>query len=223
MSDVLDYAKLASHVYDDGSAATHSLAGWQRRFDHANTASGFYAAVYARPNAHEFVLAFRGTNPGEMGDLIADYGIVKKRLTQQFADAVNAYHSYRRYLTDRCGPAAVITGHSLGGALAKFVGAVYGHTVHAFNAPGIDGLGGMTSRRSTGDLRNVNAMFDPVSRFGDTMGRTERIMVNSIPLVPDAIEPLFAGVPYLLSQHSMDNLVDALARLSPSRRPFAHG
>ena len=74
-------------------------------------------------------------------------------------------------------------------------------------------------------IHNINAAFDPVSKYGKTFGTEESIHVGSIPVIPDVVEPLAVGASilstqglataaiggyYLVGQHSISNLVSEL-------------
>lgn len=63
-----------------------------------------------------------------------------------------------------------VVGHSLGGALAKIVALRRGVNCIAFNAPYIGGLQGSLPTNIGGEIYNVNAKLDPVSRITRFLG-----------------------------------------------------
>ena len=215
MVKAVDYVRLSEDVYNKRSSIISG--SWRRREVKENKTSGFYAAIYESSNTGESVIVFRGTEVTDWGDIVADVQIVKNKLHGQFADAMY----YLRENTD----IKTVLGHSLGGALAKYVAAKKGLTAYAFNAPGIKGIGGIANAHANAEIFNINATFDPVSKVGDSFGSTEHYHVGSIPLVPDSLEPVVIGAVtvntgglagrlalpyYLLGQHSISNLAERL-------------
>ena len=225
--DCVDYAVLAEDVYRPSLTEPAAEAGWQRIWSTAERATGFFCALYHSQTAQAHVVAYRGTETAQRGDLLANAGIALRRLTPQFVLALGAFEaaSQQAGATKRI---AGVCGHSLGGALAAFVGARRGLLAYAFNAPGIVGIGGVSRQTDRGDIRNVNAAGDLISKWGRHLGRTVAVPVASIRFVPATLQQAVAatgGLPglgaYLLSQHSMTNLRRKLASLPAHQRPFA--
>jgi len=95
-------------------------------------AAGFYAVAYTIAGG-ETVISYRGTNADNFGNFITDawygYGIgagapaaVQGNLAIEFYKAVSAIQTVNQ-----------LTGHSLGGGLAGYVGALYGRYVSIFD------------------------------------------------------------------------------------------
>jgi len=215
MVKYVDYVRLSEDVYNKKSKILSGV--WKRKEERENKTSGFYAAVYENSNTGESVIVFRGTEVTDWNDIVADIQIVKSKLHKQFADALSFLRN-NSYVS-------ILLGHSLGGALAKYVAAKKGLTAYAFNAPGIKGIGGLANAHANAEIFNINATFDPVSKVGDAFGSVEHFHVGSIPLVPDTIEPIVIGAAtvntgglagrlalpyYLIGQHSISNLSERL-------------
>ena len=213
---IVDYARLSEDVYCKNSKITQGP--WKRLLDSAGMyGDGFFAAVYANSDTNEKVIVYRGTEVTDWGDIVADFNIIKGDLHRQFIHA--------SLFLNRNPTINTIIGHSLGGALAKYIAAKKGLTAYAFNAPGIKGIGGLAQAHANAEIFNINAKFDPISKVGDAFGSTKQYHVGSIPLVPDVLEPVVVGavtvntaglagnlaVPYyLLGQHSISNLAEKL-------------
>ena len=226
--DCVDYAMLAEDAYsEEETLQMIARAGWTRIWRTSERATGFACALYRKGETPDHVLAYRGTNPTEFGDLVADIGIGLRRLTPQFVLALSSFGT-AAFHAGGDQKIVGVCGHSLGGALAKFVGARNGKLTYSFNGPGIAGMGGVTRETDTGDIRNVNARGDAVSKYGARLGRTETVSISSMGLLPDSLEGFTAGLggvvgvgAYLLSQHSISNLRAKLQTLPAHRRPFA--
>ncbi|MCA8909641.1 MAG: DUF2974 domain-containing protein [Rhodospirillaceae bacterium] len=228
--DCADYALLAEAAYDTKRVrAPLEAAGWVRDWQKVDRRSGFACALYRHEAGGERVLAFRGTRPDTWGALVADIAIGLRRLTPQFTLALAAYGEAA---IEVGGEEAIVgvCGHSLGGALAQYVGVHYDKLVYAFNAPGIGGIDGITAETAAGDIRNINASGDVVGRYGKRLGRTVALPVPSLrPLPVRAQGPAaVAGgwlvlTAYLVAQHSITGLRKHLQRLPAHLRPFAGG
>ncbi|MCB9959369.1 MAG: DUF2974 domain-containing protein [Rhodospirillaceae bacterium] len=226
--DCVDYAMLAQDAYEDEETLRMvTQADWTRVWRTSDMTTGFACSLYRYKRTGNHVLSFRGTNPTQWGDLVADIGIGVRQLTPQFVLALASYGTAAVQAGDDSHIIG-LCGHSLGGALAKFVGAHQGKLAYSFNGPGVAGMGGVTRQTDHGDIRNVNAAGDVVSKYGATLGRTVSVSVSSMNYVPDCIEGvvaasagLLAAGNYLLSQHSISNLRYALETLKPDQRPFA--
>jgi len=212
MPSNLELAVISEDIYHDKS----KLGGvWKRKTGTIfKESSGFFWGEYVNEQTKKKVVAFRGTEPSDWSDIVADVHIVLKKSNIQFIKALQQGSAY--------GSNAVYTGHSLGGALAKFVAASLGYQAIAFNAPGIKGLNNLTAMHKNAKIHNINAVFDPVSKYGDGFGTVETVHVGSIPLIPDTAEPIAVGASvfatrglaatavggyYLVGQHSISNLV----------------
>ncbi|HVI59605.1 MAG TPA: lipase family protein [Luteimonas sp.] len=192
----LQLAEMANDAYDvsgpDGTTGTQSAkdlaaAGWTRlqpEGDHLvdangneiaidpasleDKSTGFRAAIYQNAQG-QYVVAYAGTNPKEMGDIKADatqaFGMDTKQYNQAIALAKEAEVAF--------GDGNVaFTGHSLGGGLASAAALSVDASAVTFNAAGL----------SNETLRNLglnpNAARDQVA----DSGQVRRYVVNGDPL-----------------------------------------
>ncbi|MDE1151191.1 MAG: hypothetical protein PW788_01540 [Micavibrio sp.] len=135
-----DMARLSSHVY--GGADALIPQGWKKLSDSAASISeketGFFAALYERTDAQageaRYAIAFRGTK--NISDLPSDIDIALGQLPGQFGIALKYVESTCKSLGIQPEDMA-LTGHSLGGYLARTVGtALAVSKVWLFNSPG---------------------------------------------------------------------------------------
>lgn len=92
--------------------------------------NGYFSARYSR-DGDSRVLAFRGTNPTDIGDLFDDGLIATNRAPVQALQALVTAAGAGLRSGD------YLTGHSLGGALALITAAHMGLPAVSFNAPGV--------------------------------------------------------------------------------------
>ncbi len=192
----LQLAEMANDAYDvsgpDGTTGTQSekdlaAAGWTRlqpEGDHLvdangneiaidpasleDKSTGFRAAIYQNQQG-QYVVAYAGTNPKELGDLKADatqaFGMDTKQYNQAIALAKEAEVAF--------GDGNVVfTGHSLGGGLASAAALATDASAVTFNAAGL-------SNETLRDLGlNPNAARDQVA----DSGQVRRYVVDGDPL-----------------------------------------
>lgn len=144
MATLLDLARLANAVYE--RAPTLPL-GWTRtEFKPASgNLNGFQAATFLGPGGT--VIAFRGT--AQTMDGIADL----KLGTGMNSTYFDAGEEFARRYQGR--PDTVVTGHSLGGAIAQIVANRGGFVMATFNAPGV---GVIASRNIADSTLPMNAV-----------------------------------------------------------------
>jgi hypothetical protein len=175
--DVLTYAKLAADVYNPTPSAVGgfqpvpgtSLVRWS-----GESGSSFHGAIYVR--AKTGIVAIRGAREWkDWSD--ADIDLARLRLPiDQLGDGFDLFGTARKQFEGRGINAVVVTGHSLGGALAQIIAArittfpVVGVT---FNAPGASALSGMIKLPETNakNVHNYRSSWDPVSLRGRHIGR----------------------------------------------------
>ncbi|WP_242112776.1 Mbeg1-like protein [Luteimonas aquatica] len=130
--------------------------------------SGFRAAIYQNAEG-QYVVAYAGTDPKEMGDLRADAGQAFGLETKQYNQAM----ALAKEATDEFGKGNVaFAGHSLGGGLASFAALSVNASAVTFNAAGVSN----DSLRSLG--MNPNAVRDQLA----DSGQVRRYVVNTDPL-----------------------------------------
>lgn len=130
MGTILEYATLADAAYRDEP----NVGGWTR-VAFKPTGSGLTDALQAAAytKGGEMVFAFKGTNPSDVRDLIADLKLGIGMDTYQFSEAQRFVANTPLGSANR----VTITGHSLGGAIAQVVGNRLEQRFVTFNAPGV--------------------------------------------------------------------------------------
>lgn len=123
MPTILDYGLLADAIYADQPA----VPGWTVMAFLPGRGTGLQAAVFTR--ARETVVAFKGTS--QAMDVVADLKIGLGMNTSMFSEAESFVS---RHTAD---DGVVVTGHSLGGAIAQTVGNRRRLPFVSFNAPGV--------------------------------------------------------------------------------------
>lgn len=183
-------AALANAVYDVpeccGGACTGSevctiiVNGemWVAEDVRKNKLNGFDAATFHKPGTNETIVAFRGTEATKENfdpfDVITDAGSVLSPgsgLTQwQYYDALNYYTEMQgKYPNEKIS----VTGHSLGGSLAMYVGDVTGATTVTFNALGLNS--DLADDGSLGNSENTSNYYntdDPVKCINEIKNMT---------------------------------------------------
>lgn len=171
-----EMAKLSQHAYSRDAADLPD--GWSVVTDsiiYEKECTGFYAVVYKKTPPVEgearYAVSFRGTQ--NLPDILDDFNIAMRQLPRQFTQAVG-------FVNDICAQFGIeqsqmaLTGHSLGGYLARTAGTVLDvHKVWAFNSPGptqetrreLDRLIPSTHLPSD-KLVQIRSKFDIISHWG---------------------------------------------------------
>jgi Ca2+-binding RTX toxin-like protein len=189
MASNLELAQLSLSVYNE---QTHPLpSGWETCPGgyYIDPKTGFYGQAYRNMATHEIVLAIRGTNDWLSGDAISDAEILIGQRPPQFDSVLDFYKSAIKNNSENTdGYTISITGHSLGGADAQYLGAkiltdVYDtdkyrlSSVVTFDAPGIASCvqSEIPVYLDAFDERIVNCitMPDVVGMSGEHLGRRE--------------------------------------------------
>jgi hypothetical protein len=141
------------------------------------TSSGFQGRVFLSKDGKEAVVAYKGTKPSQVSDLVADMKLAMGFVPTQAKDALKATVDWTKQLGSK---KFLITGHSLGGALAQVVGLQTGINFVTWNAPGMQNQskGLSSSQSSTGkpgkglNLR-TGGSFAPIAALGTHIGEVE--------------------------------------------------
>ncbi|UOQ55571.1 type VI secretion system tube protein TssD [Hymenobacter cellulosivorans] len=218
----VERARLSQHAYQFTTTAdpngrllptfTEEVPeGWAALQVWDDKKTGFAAALYdsnfEQPNRK--VLAFRGTNPTEWGDIKADLtqalGIPTKQYDQAIEVARDLKEKYGAGLDIVQDAGLDMTGHSLGGGLAAAASVVTGSKGYTFNAAGLHsrsvkpfGITKEAMKTKGGLIDNVYSNRDPLNGLQNHMGG----------LIPKSL-----GTPHVLDKagyHPIGAVVNAI-------------
>ena len=136
----------------------------------------------------EVVIAYAGTN--SISDIIYDdiLGIASGNVPGQYTGALNFYNSILQMDNVSSNAEIVLTGHSLGGALAQLVGAKESLSAITFNAPGMMyalSQIGCSSSDVYDYIQNYIVMNDYVGNFREHIGK--EYYYEPIPINDDSL------------------------------------
>jgi len=162
-------------VRDDQHFIDPTGGAWVLKDFISDTSTGYQGAVFVNADTNKVILVNRGTelSLSTLGEVINDVSndvtMGVGALPAQFVSARLAYDSAKDVAT-ALGVASsdiVITGHSLGGALAQLLGAANGNQTETFNAYGAGNLLGELGIADGAHTNVVNHVLDgdPVSVF----------------------------------------------------------
>ena len=189
--DAATLADLSVDVYRNTllGASGFEAVPYNVQGDVVDAIDGFKGVVYANSDHSQVEIVFRGTNPADLENLIADGSWAHLPLSQ-----LQLYFDFSVYLLEETKilyPNANIqlAGHSLGGAIAELLGEAAHLPVVAFDAPGagdfyqtlIDALNSQdpTTAQQLADERNqypaqndenYRLFGDVFSKIGDAIG-----------------------------------------------------
>ncbi len=113
----------------DASGNRIADKGYNVIHSYSDTASGFAATLFEDRATGQRILAIRGTEPTDAGDLAADAAIALGQLPTAQITALESYRVFLQNNLDANGlpflPGGVsigVTGHSLGGYLSQYAG-----------------------------------------------------------------------------------------------------
>ncbi|MGO1069555.1 XVIPCD domain-containing protein [Lysobacter sp. CA199] len=149
------YANLAQDAYRSPDLSKEEERRTQidgvtyKILDHVDKPSGYQGTIYQREDTGEIVVAHRGSefdNQPFKDGLLADGGMVAKRVNAQAADALEFTRSAIEKAQKQghdfgVEPQVTVTGHSLGGCLTQITAAKLNLNGEAFNPYGAAELG----------------------------------------------------------------------------------
>jgi hypothetical protein len=136
---LLALAKMADKAYGSplsGAVVTlghYQAQTWKLQGNYGEDGQGFVGCVFVANDESHTVVAYAGTNPASKEDLKADLKIVMGWTPNQTKSATDVFE--RANQTKK--GTLYLVGHSLGGALAQYVGAKKLAQFVTFNAPGM--------------------------------------------------------------------------------------
>lgn len=216
MTHILDYALLADAVYSDGPVVDGFVMTAFRRGGN----DGLQAAAFSKNG--KTVVAFKGTSTAM--DVVADIKLGVGINTSLFSEGEQfvAQHAV--------GEGVVVTGHSLGGAIAQTVGNRRRLPFVSFNAPGVALLASQniaTVNPLLGAMRLAGGMVSAVrhpmqtmrdigSAFHDSLGVNYRLSGDLVSRWGLHYGPIvnLVGSGDALEQHRMGSMLDVLQRSS---------
>lgn len=223
---ILTFARLSQDAYSESGSG--SIDGFRRlqgttlgRWSGAG-GSSFFASAYLRGQTG--VVAIRGS--AERKDwLDADVDLARLRNPiSQLGDGFDFLGNARRYFEANGVEIIVVTGHSLGGALAQVLAArittmpVAGVT---YNAPGAAGLLGPVKlpARNAVNIVNIRSTLDPVSLRGTHLGSRPISIATKSPRLAGATGVDGLAMSALLD-HRLGPLVQALQTCGTGAQPI---
>ena len=173
------------------------------KFDEHKSNNGFYGEAFYKNGI--ILIALRGTNISELGDIASDRSMTTKHVPSQYVDAQKFYKQIASKFSNE---KIVFTGHSLGGSLAQLMGAEMGSETVTFNAYGIgdliqkDNVKG-TNNRNYGNIDDTVFNANLKNQFGKTyiIGSKEKS-----PYLTSSDTTGYKSGQYPMKKHSIENM-----------------
>lgn len=264
MARLLEYAAFAQHTYDSTNGRHKRITGTTAIYDFDPTkplSSGwqqvhrlpkqyaqhhsFYAELFVLVQHHravEAVVAFRGTLITQLRNDWSDIKITAMHgLPVNFSQALAFCDHAERFLKRQYGYAVPLsmTGHSLGGMIAKLVAIKRHRKAVAFNAPGIGEEKLVNSHHDYDkQIANINSTKGAINKIGKSIGQISYVplkqgehelhnisenegWIKQFPLqkTPWVISNLSEKILADLDKHHMISLLNALIHMAPNKRP----
>jgi len=203
------YALLSQKIYDNAT----TVDDWQRIIDYKKNILGLYThglhlSVYQNTKDQRIAIVIEGTSATDIEDIITDVvqltssPITPKEYTearefvQDLRDANSTFEN------------AIITGHSLGGGIAQFIGYSFGMETHTFNPAGlsdttIDNAKKYYEEHNYTDTKKITNLIshnsddkrDIVSQTGTLLGEEIFVLVDKDNLIDlHKIKYLYEGI-----------------------------
>lgn len=247
MAKLREYVELADHVYTAWVDAGDPPADWlvtpgMFRDDSAFwnpgssiTSSGLQCRAYKRVRGSEAVIAYKGTK-GMASDLAADAALALWAEPRQMKDALTLTEQWVSRLAASGVNKVTLTGHSLGGAIAQYVGSRTQCRFVTFNAPGMlantSGLCASPWQSQNLTLgKNYIMWGDTVGNYGRHIGDTVRVKKAGIAKVAlhaavagamsGGTAAIFGAGKASLGMHGLQNFRDYLNAKDPLFPPDA--
>ena len=211
----LEYLELADASYNEEIS---SVGNWRRVgsavdlindgfFDKINNkidelVSGFSASIYENKETYEIVIAFAGTDPQDLRDIMTDFNEIRGADTTQYELAT----AIAEAAAEKYGSVTFV-GHSLGGGLAQQAVLTTNQKGVVFNALGSSYLN-FNSQDFGDNLIAFNSKFDFAANSGFQAGTEYKIPKNDNLLNEHSLDSLKKRLIEIVSQNSNKQAVD---------------
>jgi hypothetical protein len=218
---VLAHAEMARDAYENPNNRNFAPAGYERAdlnwwdyFKQAGVSqsdvekiekSGFSATIYRKMGTKEVVIAFRGTElgdgPGVSRDLVRDVNTDLKTTLGLPTVQYDAAAKLTGLVQQTTGAPVVLTGHSLGGALASHAGKANNLKVITFNGARDPYSSGGRNSNQTNFITQRDAVGDRNAGIAGSMSGVGSLPGETV-VVPNATGHGIDGIIAGLSDHA---------------------